>query len=286
MNITLKWDQSQLDTFTGELPKRLVYATAAAIRGTALRIQQAEFAKARSVFHVRRPGLLFGSDSRPGGVAARITQFPSVKNGVMSAEISAGVAGSGGRGVTGNPGPWLWNLFEDGGTREPFTPGAKNVAVPLTGGARPNADALVPQSLTFAGMRLVGMKGSDVLSRNVGKRKGVPSIKLTGEYGQVIDPANFGHTPGYRDVQYKGRNRTYLTFSDRFPYGAIFQRTGKGAKSGRLLWVFEKPFELKAVLDFVATAQAVAAKYFAEECQVAVSDALTHDITKALRALE
>ncbi len=280
MNLTLKWDQSKLDYFAGEAPKRFAYATDRALTNTVKRIQQAEFARARSAFTIRKEKLFFGSAGRPGGLAARITQFPSARKGIFWAEITAG---NDDKGRASKGGPILYTGFEAGFERKPFTPGAKNVAVPITGGARPTKASAVTPAFTFAKMRLAGYKGSRRLTRNTRSRKNLSALTLLGEYGVVRDPVKFDHVPGSQDIQYKGANRTYVSFSKRFPLGAVFQRTGSGAKGGRLLWAFERPWHQAPVLEFVRTAESIASKYFAEETEAALQDALQHDALKAVR---
>jgi len=281
MNIALKWDQSQLDVFTGQLPKRLTYATVNALRATQERIQQAEFDRARSVFAIRKQAFFFGSSGRPGGVAARLTVRPSVKKGIAYAEIEGGSLPKGGDELSSYR-RLLYGGFETGAERKPFTPGAKSLAVPRTGGpARPTSASGITPELTFAKMRLSAFykppgRGKQLkLTRNTRSRKNL-GVGLMGEYGRVALPS---HDKG---IQWKGQNRTFIAFTAKRPLGAVLQRTGKDTL--RLVWLFARPFNLDQRLEFVKTAEAAAAGFFREECERQVQDVLEHDAKKALRA--
>lgn len=281
MNIRLQWDQRQLEAFTGQLPRRLAYASVNALTATAKRIQLAEFERARSVFAIRKQAFFFGTAARPGGVAARITTFPSVKRGIAFAEIEGGSLPRGGDELSSYR-RLLYGGFEGGAERKPFTPGAKSVAVPRTGGpARPTARAPITPELTFAKMRLEAFykppgRGKQLkLTRRTRSRKNL-GVGLFGEYGRVSIP---GHDKG---VQWKGRERTFIVFTRKQPLGQVLQRTGKD--SVRLVWLFERPFRLDRRLEFVRTAEATAARYFREECERQVRDVLERDALKALRS--
>lgn len=283
MNIRLQWDQRQLETFVGRLPRRFAYASVNALRATAERIQQAEFDRARSVFAIRKQAFFFGSPGRPGGVAARITTFPSVKRGIAFAEIEGGSLPRGGDELSSYR-RLLYGGFETGFERRPFTPGAKHVAVPRTGGpARPTARSPITPDLTFAKMRLQafykppGRGKQRKITRQTRSRKNL-GVGLTREYGRVSLP---GHEKG---IQWKGANRTFVVFTRKQPEGEVLQRTGRGRGAFRLAWLFERPMRQDRRLEFVATAQRVGAQYFREECERQVQDVLQHDAEKALRA--
>lgn len=281
MNIRLKWDQAQLEVFAGELPKRFAYASVNAVAATAKRIQLAEFARARSVFQIRKQAFFFGTDARVGGVAARITTFPSVKRGIAFAEIEGGALPRGGDEL-GSYRRLIYGGFEAGLERKPFTPGAKSVAVPRTGGpARPTAGAPITPELTFARMRLQafykapGSKGRQLkITRKTRSRKGL-GVGVLGEFGRLALPS---HDKG---IQWKGAHRTFIQFTKAHPLGRVMQRTS--ADSLRLVWLFERPFQLDRRLEFLRTAETVAARYFAEETARQVEDVLKHNAARALR---
>lgn len=280
MDIKLKWDQSQLDIFAGELPRRFAYASVNALTATAKRIQQAEFNRARSVFAIRKQAFFFGTDRRVGGVAARITTFPSVKRGIAFAEIEGGALPRGGDEL-GNYRRLLYGGFETGLDRRPFTPGAKNVAVPRTGGpARPTSRASITPELTFARMRLQafykapGTGRQLKLTRNTRSRKRL-GVGMLGEFGRLALPS---HDKG---ISWKGANRTFMVFNSKHPLGAVLQRTGSSTL--RLVWLIERPFQLDRRLEFVRTAEATAARFFAEETARQIEDVLKHDVTRAIR---
>jgi hypothetical protein len=273
VNIGLSWDQSQLDAFVGTLPKKLAYATINAIADTAKEIQQAEFQRARSIFTIRNQSFFFGNGGRVGGVAARITHFPKLTDPTPFADIEAGTLPSGSDELSSNR-RLLYSRFEDGGTRLPFTPGAKSVAVPITGGpARPSADSPIDPAFTFAKLQLRAFYRGTKLTRQTRSRKNLP-VGIIGEYGRVGIPTG---TPG---VQWKGKNRTFILFTAEHPQGAVFERTGAGAI--RMVWSFVPPFAIDKRLEFVSLAQSVAQRFFAEACERQVQDALTHDVLKAV----
>lgn len=282
MNLRLRWDQSQLETFTGQLPRRFAYASVNALRSTARRIQLAEFERARSVFAIRQERFFFGTAARPGGVAARLSVQPSVKKGIAYAEIEAGTVGGNAEKPFSSQRRLLYAGFETGIRRTPFTPGAKSIAVPRTGGpARPSRRSPITPELTFAKMRLQafykppGRGQQRKLTRDTRSRKGL-GVGLTGEYGRVSLPS---HDKG---IQWKGANRTFLIFPREHPLGIVLQRTGP--RSARLAWFMTPPFSLDHRLRFVRTAYRVAERYFREECEKQVQDVLRHDTLKALRA--
>ena len=297
MNIQLAWDQSQLDQFIGQVPRRLAYATVNAINLTAVRIQQAEFARARSLFTIRKEAFFFGTTDRPGGAAARLRKA-SVSKGVPFAELTAGTLPNGGD-ATGNR-RLLYSKFEAGGMRTPFV--GKNVAEPvLQGPARPSKSDPINPAFTF---QRLGFKAFYKASKGVGRVRlthlpgSAARARLAAEGNALPDDVlglagrGPGRTAISRDskgITWRGREGTYISFSERFPHGAVFQRTGVGKKAGRLVWVFDPPFQLERNLEFVGTAQAVAATYFAEECAKQVQLMLDHDnekfVLQALREL-
>jgi hypothetical protein len=281
VNIKLKWDQSQLDVFAGSLPKRFAYASVNALKATVKRVQLAEFARARSVFSIRKQAFFFGTDKRVGGVAARITTFPSVKRGIAFAEIEGGALPRGGDEL-GSFRRLLYGGFETGLERRPFTPGAKSVAVPRTGGpARPTAGAPITPELTFARMRLQaffksrGPGGRQLkLKRNTRSRKGL-GVGVLGEFGRLALPS---HDKG---ISWKGAQRTFMIFNAKHPGGAVLQRTS--SSTVRLVWLTKRPFQLDRRLEFLRTAETAAATFFAEETARQIEDVLKHDAAKALR---
>ncbi len=280
MDIQLKWDQSQLDQFANLVPKRLAYATVNAISETAKRIQQAEFARARSAFVIRKQQFFFGAGARVGGVAARITKFPSVSKGVYFAEITAGELPQGGDGGTGRR-RLLYGRFEAGGTREPFTTGAKSVAVPILGRARPSVSGPVDPRLTFARLQLREFyNGKKVRGPGRWTKKGT-GVGVLGEFGALTAPTPTSHAAR---TQWKGKERTFLAFTAAHPRGAVFQRFGPGKDQIRIIWSFVAPFAIDTRLQFVRTAQATAAGFFAQECDRQLKAVLEHEETKRVNA--
>ncbi len=260
MQIDLRVDASQLQAFAALAPKKCLLAAAQATNDTARAVQQAEFQHVRQVFIVRRPDFLFGAGSRTGGAAAKITTWADARPGRLFAEVTGGVGGSKG-------GPVLLGLFEEGGTRKPFTPGAKSVAVPLEGRpARPSIRSTVPFAFTWRGMMLTAYSGRRAVYRPSRRRSVERGYSTSG----VPRPAF-----GLEGVQWKGRQRTFLLpHTARAPLGGVFQRIGPRRGDIRLVWAFQSPFALDSRYRFVATAEVAAQAIF--------SDALERRLTAAL----
>jgi hypothetical protein len=241
--------------------KRLAYAAVNAINKTAVRIQAAEHEHVREAFIIRKPTFFFGTAGRPGGVAARITPFASVKQSRPYAEIAASAPSGASARRT------LLPQFEHGGIRKPMTPGAKSVAVPLLGRpARPSIRGGVPPEFTFPGMHLVAFKGGKRLRRR--RRGRTVDVGQFGEFGKL--------QPSVEGVQYKGRNRTFqLPKTKKAPRGGVFQRIGPGRGDIREIWSFITPPELDNRLHFQDTARRIADRWFREELQREAVDALS-----------
>lgn len=276
--IRLTWDQSSLDAFVGELPKRLAYANVNSVRETLTGIQQLWIKRTDDVLEIRNRQFFFGSAARPGGAAARITTMPSLSsgkgigsNGVVFGEIEAGTVPRGGDALGGHR-SLLFTAFEFGGTRTPFTPGAKSVAAPRTGVARPSEQSAIDPALTFAKMQLRAYYRGKKLTRQSRSRK----AGTIGMHGRTEITA---HTPG---VQWKGKNRTFLIFTKAHPRGVVKQRTGKGEI--RTAWSYIAPFQIPPELGLIELAQSVGQRLFLEAGKRQVQEMLSHDTIKALRS--
>ncbi len=219
--------------------KRFVYAVVNAINSTAKLVQAGEIEHVRDVFTVRKTDFLLGTPSRPGGAAARIKPFASVKDARPYAEISVGASSATAQRTL------LLSQFEAGGIRKPFTPGAKAVGVPITGRpARPSIGREVPPAFTFAGLKLRPYRAGRKLSRKA-------------------HAATIG-VPGGKDaVQWKGENRTFIIRkADGAPQGGVFQRTGKERGDIREIIEFRKNDPIDKRLGFVVTANRIADVWF------------------------
>lgn len=258
MNINVDIDATNLIRRMGYGEKRVAFAAVNAINTTAARVQQAEFEHVRSAFVVRRPDFFFGTPARPGGAAARL-QRASVGKERPAAEVWAGAS------TVSSSRRLLLPMFERGGVKRPATPGAKSVAVPLLGRpARPGIRTPVPPAYTFAGMHLVAYRGNRKLTRRTRSRK-ADEAGLFGEFGRLSPPTENG------PIQYKGRNRTFLLpHTARAPLGGVFQRIGPKRGDIREVWSFIPPPQLDTRLRFVATAEIVAARWFAEDLDRAI----------------
>lgn len=242
--------------------KRVAFAVVNALNRTAERIQQAEFEHVRSAFIIRKPAFFFGVPGRPGGAAARLRRA-SVGKARPYAEVWAGASSQASARRT------LLTGFERGAVRRPMTPGAKRVAVPLQGRpARPSIRRGVPPEFTFAGMQLRAYRGGRKLTRRTRSRRNA-EIGVFGEFGRLRIP-DAGSA-----IQWKGRNRTFLLPSTRrAPGGGVFQRIGPKRGDIREIWSFIDPPKLDTRLRFVATAELVAAKWFALELESEIKSVL------------
>lgn len=245
--------------------KRLPYAVSKALRFLALDVQAAAHENVRRMAIVRKPDFLFGSPGRPGGAAGKIVVFPNPGQGVMYAEVAVG------QGKIGTTPRLLLPIFEAGGERRPFTPGAKSVAVPLQGRpARPTIRRGVPPQFTFAGLAFKAFrKGSKAAIPRRTTRTG--ALSVFDEFGRRRDLSSFGK------VQWKGKERTFiLDHSALAPRGGVFQRIGPKRGDIRELYSFEPPMHLPAKLHFYDTARRVVAARWKEHMERATIDALAH----------
>lgn len=223
--------------------KRMAYAVVNAINYTAREVQKAAHERVRAEFIVRRPQFLFGSPGRPGGVAGKISPFANVSAGRMFARVF--VDGGGSKG-----GKVLLPGFESGAERKPATPGAKHVAVPLTGRpARPSIAAGVPPAFTIAGLKLREFRAGKAVRRR--RRGGAAATGVHDTDGRLRLPSSES------GVQWKGLQRTFLV-----PGLGIFQRIGPARGDIRLIYAFTRPFRLEPRLRFESTATEVANREF------------------------
>ena len=261
MRIDVQTDSAPLVLRLANGQRRLAYAVVNAINATAKRVQQAEFEQVRGAFQIRRPNFFFGTPARPGGTAARIRPFASVMQGRPYAEVA--IQAPEGRGLVSRR--TLLPMFEEGGTRPVFTPGAQSIAVPVTGGpARPTfADPVAPQ-FTFARLRFVDYQGGQKVQRE-GQRAGRRDKTLYGTEGRMTLPTRGG-------LQWRGAQRTFIATSSKAgaqsgALGGVFQRVGPGRGGIRPVYVFRHPMHLAQRLRWVATAQHMADVWFKAEME-------------------
>jgi hypothetical protein len=265
VQINVEIDNTQLLLKLRNGEKRLAYATVNAIRATVLRVQQAEFQSVRERFNIRNERFFFGAPGRPGGVAARIKPFPSVKQQRPFAEVFVAQAAD-----MKSQRRLLLSIFERGGTKTPRQ-GSPTFAIPLTGRARPSMGEPVSREYTFAGMGLKAFHAGKRLTRE--RRKGNKTRKvgigLFDEFGRVGLPDSGG------GIQWKGRSRTFLlTSSARAPLGGVFRRTGPKDSDVEMLYKFAKSAPIDSRLEFVPVAQATARAWFREEMEREVIKAI------------
>jgi hypothetical protein len=253
MQINVAIDTRPFEQINRKREKRLAYAVVNALNNTGTRIQQAEEKHVRSKFQVRKADFFFGSPGRPGGVAAKLKKA-SVGKSRPFAELFVGGTSKGGQ--------LLLPEFEEGGTRRPFTPGAKQVAVPKLGSpARPSISRGVPPQFTFKGLKFRGfVRGKRAALRR--RRRGrTVNETVFGEFGRVR-ASSFTEAIGNKRVQWKGAERTFVV-----PEVGVIQRIGPDRGDTRRIWGFGDPFPIDDRLDFVKTAVQVADQWFHEEME-------------------
>jgi hypothetical protein len=160
----------------------------------------------------------------------------------------------------------LGPLFETGGIRTPLWPGAKQIAVPLTGGpARPTFASQITPALTFSRMRLIRHRYGQKV-RRAGQRGVRKDSGLYDTSGMLRIP-----TRGEGGVQFKGSSRTFMIVKPEGG-GTVFQRTGPGEITP--VYVLRKPMRLRPRLHWISTAQQVAETWFPEEMEREVVNAI------------
>ena len=186
-------------------------------------------------FNIRKKSFFFGGRGRAGGAANKITDFAKPAVGRQFARIAV------------KADRLVLPTFERGGTRKPFTPGAKNVAAPVLGGpARPSTERGVTRGLTFEKLDLQPMP--------VGKH---PKAD-----GQPIR-------------RWAGKRRTFeIARTHSSERGLVLQRFKKGREGTRVVWAFITPPKLPAKLEYAAHANLVVSRVFPEALRAEVAAVL------------
>jgi hypothetical protein len=217
--------------------RRLGYGVAFAINDTAKDVRGGIITRVHQRFIIRNPRFIDAN--------VAVVQRASVRDQKPYAEI-----------YVNDRDRFLMSIFEEGGERKPFTPGAKSVAVPLTGRpARPGINRPIDPRFTFKGLHFVAFFHGHRLRK---RRRGghVSDVGLLGEFGRLGDVSQGA-------VQWKGQERTFLLPSTkRAPLGAVFQRIGPGRGDIREIWSFVRGLHLDDRLGFVQTATRIANERF------------------------
>lgn len=284
MQIKVSVDARQLEQFAGRAPKRLGYAIQNALYETAYQVQSAAFKQVERRFAIRDRRLWFGTDAKKGGVAARITEFPSYAQNRLSIAIEAGKMSS--KASIASARRLLVGELEYGGTRQPFTPGAKSVAVPALGSARPSRRSKIAPDLRLGRLKMrtyykSGASNSRqlMLQRRTRHRKN-QGIGIFREFGRLQSLSSV------KGIQYKGANRSFILFSKAHPRGTVMQRIGRGRgpESRRRLWSYSAPFRIPPQLGWKAVAISKAQRYFSRAMDRAIADMLARDVLTGRRA--
>jgi hypothetical protein len=247
--------------------KRFAYAIERGGNETLKLIQRSEFEHVEDRLTIRKPAFFFGTPLLPGGAAARITAFFSVKKARPFGEVAIQAPSlKSGRQL-------LLAEFEHGGVRRPFpllTPRAKHIAVPITGRpARPTFKGGVPPEFTIAALKITAFRGKKRVRRPGRKRRAERGF---GDSGSTALP-----TFDRAGVQWKGLHRTFvLTHAAKAPFGGVFQRFGPARGDVRTLYAFEPPFPLEDRLDWEGVARRVSGRWFAPLLQAEVDASLRY----------
>lgn len=209
--------------------RRMAYAIANALHSSLLGAQTAVRTNVSSTFTLRRGAFVLREAAVIRGRAGG-SGFPSATR-------------LEGRFQTGDKERFLLGGFETGAVRYPFTPGAKSVAVPVTGGpARPSDAARVPQRFMFSNLQVAKetKRATETKPRKYRRR----SLELT------------RHTTSGGKVQFKGASRTFLlTSTKKAPLGGVYQRVGPGRDDIRMVYSFMTPKRLPTILRYDITAR-------------------------------
>jgi len=224
VKIDIKFDTSNLDKTIPRYQKNLAYSTAQALRAVGLEAQKRIRENLRIKFHVRKTDFM--------NRTIKIFAFPSV--GTNRPYLEIGID---------NKAKLLLSIYEQGGTRGPFK--GKNVAVPRTGFARPSVESSVRADLTFQALNFqrgpIKKTGAAIdawARQGIAKKRGIRG-KLANEY-----------------FVWQGNQRTFILFKTaRAPLGGVFQRVGPKREDIRMIYSFKQAIQLRAVLEFIKTAE-------------------------------
>lgn len=234
--------------------RRIGYAIVNALNATAKEIQAAERENVRRRMNVRKPEFIARE-------VAKLDRFgiARVSTGRYQVEI-----------YVGQKPRLLLSKLEEGGERTGFV--GRNVAIPLTGGARRTKRSGIDPALTFSAMKLREYRGGKKLTRKARGRH-VREFTPFAEYGRlgghVLSPDT--HAKG---SYWKGAAHTYL-----IPGVGVAQRVGPGKT--RLIWSFRHSVRLPAQLHFIETAKRIAPR-FEQHLKAQVADAFNHVLGKLL----
>lgn len=244
MQIKIEIDAEHLNVRTTKEAKNLAYSVAQALNDTARDVQSRVQEDVRQAFHLRKT-----SRSETSWLVRQVAvlAWASVKHLRAYAEI----------GIRKRDRLLLakYDVSASSSIREPFTPGAKNVAVPITRNTR------------YGG----------VITGTVEKTKRFGALKFKTMHTKS----------GKRQI--KGKLRTFiLPATATHPHGGVYQRVGapkrqasfthggartKGQKTKpspiadtgiRMLYSFRRAFRLRKVFSLIQRAKSVYAQHFRE----------------------
>lgn len=207
MRIDVKIDNRELLRRLPKGYKRLAYASVNAINHTLKRIQKVMRDRVAEEFTIRRREFMMRQ-------AAVIKPFASVKMTRAYGEIAVGQKPR-----------LLLSTYERGGPREPVTPGAEFVAMPVIGSpARPTVTSKVPPELWTKRLKFDRTKAGKARLGVI--RTGtylVPDVGIFKRTGGESSTLIYYFTRGQRLAKRLGFVRTVKRLADRW-FGEEFQR--------------------------------------------------------------
>lgn len=247
--------------------KRVAYDVADGLNDTIKQVQGGEFEQVDKVFTIREPAVFFGSGTKIGGAAGKITTFASAKRGIAYAEVQP--VTKKGTGL-GKGGAFLLPMFERGGPR-PLAPGSETTAIPVTPYARPTKDSPIRKGYKLAALGLHLVEGKKAVVRHVsnsGKKRRVKFVSGTGEGDRRLNQRDEG--------RFIGKERSFLVRkSEALPWGGILQRIDKDTV--RPLYLFEPPLPLDDRLHFESTGQRIASEFLDVNIRVRLEKSLAKE---------
>lgn len=258
MRVNADFDTRDLLKVLGGNQKKIAYAVANATNATAYRIQEDAQGRLDSTFTLRSP-------QRKAFLrreAAIIKPFANAKQGRITAEIFVGQEKE----------RLLLAEFERGAVRRPFTPGAKHVAVPVTGSpVRPTKGSVITKELEFRRLALRPQIRKDV-KRAISKA-GRGLDKAGRRASNKAGRAFIGQV-----VPWRGKQHTFM-----LPGVGVFQRVGLGRREDlRLIYAFDTNVMLPSTLGFVKAARAAAPFWYREYLERSVILELNNESSLSL----
>jgi hypothetical protein len=225
--------------------QKIPWAIALSLNSSAEVAQAAIRARVRRVFRVRKDFTLQQT--------AIIKPRASAVQGTSSVTISVG-----------NKSRFLLGQYEEGADRGPFTPGARNVAIPVVGGARPTFDVPVTPSLQYTALHFRRVGGG-----SGGRRKGPGggAQSQVRRQGLVRPMSGVKKRSGGKPIE--GAMGTFVV-----PEVGVFQRLA--GQMDKMIYAFKRSVRLNPRLQFVPTTVDAFRRFFPGALAQRVNESFVH----------